>query len=366
MSLAEVPVVKVELRNHPTADTLSLVSVYGYQVCVKTEEFRGVSLGVFIPPDYIVPATEQWAYLGSARRIKCRKYRGERSEGVLIPASPHHKLGDNVMEELGIVKWESPADRAERCMSKKPRSVFKWWSPRSWLHWLRIRRNKMESIKAAPPGNVKVYDIESARRFPVLNDGEVVVVTEKIHGCNARYVYSSKTQRLHVGSHTCWKRRGAVDWWNGALDQNAWIERVCKANPDCVFYGEIYGRSIQSLDYGILPGEYGFKLFDIYEPSTGWASWDRLTQFFFRDSDIQSNWVPIVYTGVWRKEIETIAEGKTKISSDKAFKHGRHIREGVVVEPWVPRTAPGIGRVKVKYINPAYLEIKDAEQPKEA
>lgn len=373
MSLAEVPVVKIDLRPHPTADTLSLVSVYGYQVCVKTEEFANVKTAVFVPPDYIVPATERWAYLGSSRRIKVHKYRGERSEGVLFPADPTDKVGDNVLEKHGIVKWESNADRLENAREGKKKNSFKWWRLKSWLFWWRIRQQKAEHKKASPPGHVHKYDVESARRFPVLQDGEIVVITEKIHGANARYVYSFKTKRLHVGSHTCWKRRGSADWWNAAVDQNSWIERVCKANPDCVFYGEVHGRSVQPLDYGYLPGEFGLRLFDIYEPSTGWASWDRLTEFFFRDPEIQNHWVPIIYIGVWREDLEKTAEGKTKVNSDKAFKAGRHIREGVVVEPWIPRSSPGIGRVKVKYINPAYLEIKDVGQqewlsanPKEA
>lgn len=355
MSEFSVPVVPIRLRPHPNADTLSLVDVWGFQVVVKTEEFRGVQLGVFVRPDSIVPATDRWAYLGSSRRIKVRKYKGERSEGVIFPAEPHHKAGDNVMEEYGILKWESSADREEKFTPVK-KYPFKWWSWRSWLWWWRIRGDKKQSKKAAPPFNVKKYDVESGRRFPVLVDGEIVVITEKIHGANARFVYSSKTGRLHVGSHTCWKRRGATDWWNAAVDQNEWLEGVCQRNPDVVFYGEVYGRSVQPLDYGKPAGKFGVRLFDIWEPSVGFASWDRIEEHFYRDENIKNNWVPEIYKGVWHEDLISTAEGKTRLGGAK------HIREGVVVEPWTPRTSPGIGRVKVKYINPAYYEEKVGEK----
>src|SRR5712692_8072406 len=93
-----VPVVKIEdMRKHPNADTLDIISVGGYQVISKTGTFRPGDLGVYIQPDSIVPEAPQFAFLWEKteerpvpvrrRRITVKKLRGEWSEGLLLPVS---------------------------------------------------------------------------------------------------------------------------------------------------------------------------------------------------------------------------------------------------------------------------------------
>ena len=60
-----------------------------------------------------------------------------------------------------------------------------------------------------PPSELaclKKYDIDSMRRYKnVFQDGEPVMITEKIHGANARYCWLN--DRLWSGSRTQWKRK---------------------------------------------------------------------------------------------------------------------------------------------------------------
>jgi RNA ligase (TIGR02306 family) len=253
-------------------------------------------------------------------------------------------------EELGITKWESPTDRAGQQKRKK----FKWYSWRAWywavVDWLAKR--KIEGC--TPPFHVKKYDVENFKRFPVIKEGERVVVTEKIHGANARFVWSSKLGKMCIGSHTMWKSPDQPSWWTNAVQQNKWIAEVCRENPDVVFYGEVFGASVQPLSYGYGKGEFGIRLFDIYEPGVGWAANERVESYWWLDDRVRDHWVPVLYRGPYEEGlIRNLAEGKETISGLKL-----HIREGVVVETEVPREEVGLGRVKLKIINPAYYEEK--------
>jgi hypothetical protein len=82
-----VPVVKVDLKPHPHADELSVMEVYGKTVVVRTDEFVGVETAMYIPTDSrILSGDAYWNWLGrDKRRIRCRKYRGVASHGLLVP-----------------------------------------------------------------------------------------------------------------------------------------------------------------------------------------------------------------------------------------------------------------------------------------
>ena len=97
MSDHRCEVVPVVLEKHPNADSLSVVKVFdGYTVCVRTADWEGVDKGVYIPPDSVVPDTEQFKFLEGHLRIKAKKLRGINSYGMLVPVP--------VMED--VVGWE--------------------------------------------------------------------------------------------------------------------------------------------------------------------------------------------------------------------------------------------------------------------
>ena len=176
------------VRKHPNADTLSIADVNGYPVIFRTGDFSEGELAVYVPVDSIVPDLPQWAFLAGHRRIKAKKLRGVFSMGLLSKASPEWALGQNVQAELGIEKWE----------------------PESKL--------MMNTENEVDPGFLPVLtDIEGLRRNKtVLVPGEEVVITEKIHGANARFVY--RDGALWVGSHKNIKRRDENNmWWQLAI-----------------------------------------------------------------------------------------------------------------------------------------------------
>lgn len=110
---------------------------------------------------------------------------------------------------------------------------------------------------------IPCYDLEPLRRHgDVFQDGEFVVVYEKIHGANGR-AYHDGT-RLWVGSRTQWKARPENPendlWWKAAARYK--LEEKLAKVPGLVFYFEVFGQ-VQDLKYGAKPGEVFIAVFDI-------------------------------------------------------------------------------------------------------
>jgi len=170
MSKHEIPVIEVKLEKHPGADALSLVRIDGYVVVVRTADWKDGDLAVYIAPDYVVPKTEQFAFLGDHLRIKPHKFRGIISEGLLVKAPQDAKVGDEMMESLGIIRYEPPMD-------------------------LTFNGDN----ESGPSGTYPKYDVEPYKKYHTLiASGEEVVVTEKLHGASARYLFLGG--RMWVGS----------------------------------------------------------------------------------------------------------------------------------------------------------------------
>ena len=193
MSEFHVNVVRLgPLSSHPNADTLNVTKVFDYQVITKKGGFSEGDLVVYVPIDSVVPDTEDWHFLcplddkGAARYpvgqvpekyriIEAKKLRGIFSQGMLAPVpNSDVKEGDDVAALMGIKKYDPPVDATTGGEAESP--------PRGWTF-------------------PTYTDIEGLRRYPhILQEGEEVVITEKIHGANGRFVHDG--ERLWVGSHT--------------------------------------------------------------------------------------------------------------------------------------------------------------------
>jgi len=180
MSTHSCDVVKVVLEEHPNADSLSIVRVGGYQCVVRTEEWKDDDLAVYIPPDSLVPTNNpQFAFLQkkdrSQERVRAIKLRGVWSQGLLVHAPGDAQEGQDLMEELGVKHYEPP-----------------------------LPMSTGGDNESAPPGHYPKYDVENFNRYnTVIKKGANVVITEKIHGANARYKWHDG--RIYCGSRTNWK-----------------------------------------------------------------------------------------------------------------------------------------------------------------
>jgi len=322
MSTHICPVVRIKKSPHPNADSLSIMEIMGYEVALRSDDWEDGQLAVHIPPDYWVPDTYPFQFLKPTstkwQRTRTKKFRGRYSYGFLIPLPEELNLqvGDNAMEALGIIRYEAP----ENTFSGDNES--------------------------APEGIYPKYDIENYQRYTdLLVDGETqVIVTEKIHGANARFVFTDG--RMRAGTRTQWKKRDSTCMWWRAVEQNPWIEEWCTANPDITIYGEVFGN-VQNLKYGAIGGQIFFRAFDLLQN----GEWIDYTNS--REIGKGIEWVPLVYSGPMNIELfSEIILGNTQLMDPK----NAHMMEGVVIRPFEEMYDSSVGRVILKLVSPRYLE----------
>lgn len=264
MSTHNCPVVRVRLQPHPDADKLAIAVVDGYRCVVRKAEFNDGDLAVYVPPDYCVNTEHPaFAFLKGKSRITIRRFRGVVSDGLMLPLGAFPELadaveGDNVLEKLGISRWEPEAYPTE--------------GPK-------VGKYDGAPAPAVPYATVK-YDIEPLKAWPnAFADDENVVVTEKIHGSNLRLVVPADGGPLIVGSRTRWLKRPAegdpVPAHFACLTPE--FEYVARTvlNRGVVYYGEVYGASVQGAKfaYDASPGTARARLFWAGNgaPLPGWA-----------------------------------------------------------------------------------------------
>jgi RNA ligase (TIGR02306 family) len=247
--------------------------------------------------------------------------------GLLVPADEDMKIGENVAERLGVTKWEEP----DPTVSNK--GNLKTFADAEHVPFLFVRYT----------------DIENMRRWPdVFSPGEPVVITEKLHGANSRYIY--KDGRLWVGSHnTAKKPNDSVMWWKLAKQYN--IEEKLKEVPEIFLFGEAYGR-VQDLHYGHTEGNASLAFFDAFDLRTGeYMDWDKFKALCQR---LELPIAPVMYEGGWDPKLTDLANGQSNL--------GDNMREGIVVKPLMESFDMRIGRKILKYVSEDYLTRKGGSE----
>jgi RNA ligase (TIGR02306 family) len=343
----------------PGADNIETVLVGGWQAITKKGEYGEGERVIIATTDAVIPQelSDKMGvtnYLRKGGRVRTVKLRGVYSECLIIPASfakqQYLKEGDDKMDELGIVKYEPPVKQIQLASGKK----------------IRYQNNP----------NFHVY-----YKFPNLKnvagmftEEDVVEITRKIHGTNARFGIVKKT-KLSVwdkikkffrladewieyeyvyGSHNVEKGSDSqgfysTDVWRTIAEKYDIKEKLWKyvkmAGADnmgdgVVVYGEIYGAGIQkNYDYGLTDIE--FVVFDITENK------QYLTPF--EANAASNNWlqlpyVEILYYGHWSQEVQDSYVFNNFIKGTKVP------HEGIVI-----KYCTGERNKVAKVINPDYL-----------
>lgn len=320
MSTFKVEVVKLPpFEKHPNADRLFVTKIFDYPVIFNCDNgYEEGDLVTYIPADSVVPMTEEWSFLGDSERshrIKAKKLRGIFSMGMLMPAPEGSKPGDDVAEQLGIIKYETPEPLTLGGENEKD------------------------------PGFIPCYtDIEGYRRYShVLTEGEPVVIVEKVHGCNGRFMWHKGTKRLWIGSRTCIKREDASNLWWKVAYQYKLAEKLGSNCPNLVFYGEVFGQ-VQDLKYGANKDEHFLRFFDVFDIEKGhYLDFDDAMSAI-EHAGLEA--APVLYRGPWNKDLLALAEGKSTLANN--------VREGFVVRPEKERWDDEVGRVILKMIGEGY------------
>lgn len=373
---------------HPNADKLELTQVGGYQMVVGKGQFKEGDLAVFVQPDCVVPQTEPFKFIWqdhvgldgtvpeSRRRVIPRRFRKEWSEGLLMPVTELGfqidmtgkmlglyfngkalEVGQDVAELLGITRYVEEFDRenTKADTSAAPRRKYPK-SLRGWFYWtlrkLGFKNAGGRSYRMEVAFDFPVYDVNAYKHARnKFAPGEMVQVTEKIHGCNARYVFVPDKGTVvpetgiypgtfYVGSHEQWKKDGPNVWWNVAR-QYPEIEQWCIANPGKVLYAEVgpcQKKGKVSFRYGAEEGETFVFTFDVYDPET--------TKFTWAGNEGMTQNAPILYSGPFDEaKILSLVDGASTVPRAK------HLREGIVIRSLVTGQ-------RLKIVSNDYLTLK--------
>jgi RNA ligase (TIGR02306 family) len=329
MSSLIVPVTTIEaLRPHPNADRLELAEVLGWQLVVPRGQYEVGKKLVYFPIDTILPleVSERFGvtqYL-SKQRIRCARLRGEPSFGLAVPPDQDWPIGENVAEFYGATKYEPPV------------------------------RVSAGDAEVDHPLFVTYTDIENMRNFPaILQPGERVIVSEKIHGSQCRV--GMIEGELMAGSKQVRRKRPAEDhfvgntyWFPLSLESiQALLSALGREHQQVILFGEVYGSKIQSFHYGLRDRNIGFRAFDLLLDGR-YVNWP---DFLAICAQYGVETVPALASIAFDlHEVRRYSEGKTQLMETDA-----HIREGVVVRPERERHDPSVGRVILKYVSDSYL-----------
>lgn len=349
---SRVTVIRVPTpRRHDNADTLSIVDVHGgYPCIIRTGDFVEGALATYIPVDMLVPDTDTFKFLrsksskpGSPIRIKAKRLRGVFSMGVLVKAPDSAAEGDDVTDLLGITKYE-PDIEVDRGPSR-PGGKF------------------LPGDAEPDPGIVPAYtDIENLRKWRSVLDGDEVVVTEKIHGANAGFVFAAKgsdAPRLWVRSRRQFKKPDGGGIWADVAAKYCFAEVLAAVCPNIAIFGEVYGQ-VQDLTYA-KGSDVDLVAFDAMDTvSRRYLDYDDFVNVV-KDINMvlscehypnasQLKVAPVLYRGTYDyAAIAALAEGATLLGG------GLHVREGVVVKPLTERWHDRLGRIILKLAGEGYL-----------
>jgi RNA ligase (TIGR02306 family) len=376
MSKWEVKVKKIaSVEAHPNADKLEVARVDGFDwdIIVGKNQFKVGDLVVYVPIESILPQQildtvfKDSKVQPSKGRIKAIKIRQKVSYGLLLTPEPDMKYDEDVAERLKIIKYEPPEDtfstRTQSVSKKKKNPYFKEYTD-------------IENIKHYPTTFGYKETRTRQENGVIINesiDAPDVVITEKIHGTNFRFGKLKKDsnswfQRVWnrftgdyefvVGSRHVQQKFGSGKTWHeqkGVVSENVYtaIAKRLKAKDWCpenyIVFGEIYGKGIQDLTYGL--NDYEFVCFDVMYN-------DGVTEARYLDYDEVVSFctqygipmVPLLYRGSWNQDCLKFCEGLTTVGNNTT-----QIREGCVIKTAKETKNSLLGRVILKIINPEYL-----------
>jgi len=340
MSELRVTVVKIDdIIEHTNADALELAIIGGWQIVIKKDIFKVGDEVVYFPLDCILPVPlsyhlEITQYLSNGR-VRAARLRGESSFGTIAPvvvirdylrsvegncdALELIDFMDSDTEEialadiLGVEKWEPPCNSQNE---DTPHSLFE-----------------------------KYTNIDNMRNFTnIIEDGEDVVITEKIHGSNARF--GCVENEFMVGSHNIRLQEDKNNkyWSVFSNDMKTMLNEFCLSGEPVILYGELYGSGVQDLAYGMKHNQKGIRVFDL-KVKGNYVDYDTLDKLC-EGHNIKL--APVLYRGPFSME-KVLEFSKAKSTL------GGNIMEGVVIRPVKERHHRRIGRVILKYVFDQYL-----------
>lgn len=358
-----------EVLPHSNADKLELAVIGGYRAVVRKGEFKAGDHALYIPTDAVLIQSVAEG-LGIApylvgknkNRVKAIRLRGEVSQGIVIPPA-------TVLAYARVWFQECQVTSARMSMEAIIKLEHLMVQPEADLtEFLQIVKYE-EELPVEMRGHVRRwpeyldhFDVENVNHpdcISILQPGEEVYTTEKLHGTNMAV---SIGPGLEEGESVfvCSRRLALKEsqnnlYWIAAREYGlpAIVVRMKQGlgAENVTVRGEVVG--IQDLKYGYARSRPGFFAFDIQ--INGYYCPPQEFKFLCQQYDIPM--VAELYHGPYDYGyLKDLAEGYTTVGTES------HIREGIVVRPAHERRDNKIGRVILKFLNEEYLTRKEGSE----
>jgi RNA ligase (TIGR02306 family) len=352
------------------ADNIELVVVNGWNCISKKGDHKVDELAIIATTDAIIPEVLSdnmgvTNYLRKGGRVRTIKLRGVYSECLVIPfkyaraatgnANTKWDDGDDMMDILKVFKYEPPVRQVQLASGRKIK------------------------YKANPNFHV-YYKFPNFKNVPnIFNEDDIVEITRKIHGTNARYGIIKKTKpslwdkvrkffgnewaeyEFIYGSHNVEKGSDSqgfydTDVWRTIGDEldiknKLWKYVKLLSHPEkigigLIIHGEIYGKGIQkNYEYGL--DTIKFAGFDVEEN----GKYLDGPHAFMWIKTLDLDYVPVLDLDNWSQELQD------KYTFNQFIDGTKVPHEGIVI-----KHVSGDRRKVAKVINPdyhIYAEKKD-------
>lgn len=374
MSKFEVKVRAISaIEPHPKADRLEVARVEGYQTLIQKGFVKAGDLVVYLPeaamlPEFVLRAVGLWDEVEGkglcagdlGQRVKTLCMRGSISQGIAYPLSylSDHPSGSGwYLQDADACLWPVlEGDDVAGILG-----VTK--------HVPKVPDELAGEVMAVGRHLLPDFDIEDIKKYPnILQEGEYVFVTEKLHGILTGAVLLPEHDAIdgkrffvfgkglgHDGLAFIDDEANKDNVYLKIAHQFKLEEKVRQlaarldetANP-VFMIGETFGIGVQDLGYGLKPTYRAFAIGAGYRGREQYL--DYLTALEHA-AVVGVQWVPELYRGPFSKAmLDEVITGKETLTGKCV-----HIREGGVVEPIAPRDAIEMRRVILKAISPDYL-----------
>ena len=315
-----------EVKPIPDADRIELAVVDGWQCVVKKGEFSVGDEVIYCEIDSFLPIREEFEFLRKSSfkrmderegfRLRTVRLRGQISQGLLLSKSlvPRElALGDEVTDDLGIVKYEPPVpvNLAGEVVGSFPSSIAK------------TDEERIQNLAS---------EFESFR-------GKEFYLTEKLDGTSFTAFYDDafgvcgrNWQYAETAGNLLWKIARSI-----GLE-----EKLSSLDRRIAIQGELVGPGIQGNKYQLRQHQlFVFNAFDI--DSFAYVEKEELHELCER---LELQQVPFMGKREVPKTIDEILE----LAEGKSALNAQTDREGLV---WVHGS--GSNRISFKTISNAFL-----------
>ena len=351
-----------EIKAIEGADNIEQAVIGGWNCIVKKGEFKEGDKVVVATTDAVIPEALSdlmgvTNYLRKGQRVRTVKLRGVYSECLIIPfkylapksLEKNVNEGHDMMEILGVTKWEPPVKQIQLASGRK----------------IKYRDNQNFHIYYKFPNLKNVAGM--------FTEEDLVEITRKIHGTNARYGIVKKSKlsfwdkvkkffriadkwidyEYVYGSHNVEKGSDSqgfysTDVWRTIAEkynikEKLWSyikNRNVEIGEGIILYGEIYGAGIQkNYEYGLTDIEFaGFDVKLRGEYVSTYDAWVLI------ENHLRLPYVEVLYYGDWTQGIQD------KFTFNNFIEGTKVPHEGIVIKYFT-----GERQKVAKVINPDYL-----------